>query len=444
MVLILDRYIYDFLMSWEWLGYSNDFIKWLCFRFPKPDMAFICDASAQTCYERKKITHNYDLEFYKIQRKRYLNLANELGPKVINTEKKIKQTLGEVQKEFRKFFINKLSDEDKVLTLVSYPYFTPRLINDLGLKINWNSLDWNYIIDMATKNNVEFLLCKNLLNYYEKILPKKFKKKIRKVLNICEEQKGKVFKTLEIISERFKEENIEFIVFKTFPSFDYIPTDIDILVKENDFEKAKKILKGVFSTEISHIGHKAKTFKKREFIPVDLHYEISWMGTKVINERGIWDHCRKVKINRMEFYLPSLQDELSIIIKHSVFQHHYTTLGEFYWIISLLRKANRSDLISDDYIKFLIDYCILKEFLIYGQKDIELTNFLKNNNLKKILNTINIVFFHPVTFIPKNTVRQTLDFCLTFYRNIRFWFNKKLAYNENWIQKRKKICGDKK
>ncbi|MDK2372421.1 MAG: hypothetical protein QI197_03475, partial [Candidatus Korarchaeota archaeon] len=84
-VTILDRYVYDFLISWEWLGYSNKLIRYLYKRFPRPDLVILCDASPETSYERKKETHQYSMEYYRIQRARYLNLAKDLGIPVLNT-----------------------------------------------------------------------------------------------------------------------------------------------------------------------------------------------------------------------------------------------------------------------------------------------------------------------------------------------------------------------
>jgi thymidylate kinase len=431
-IVILDRYVYDFLMSWEWLGYSNWFVRWLYFRFPRPDIGFICDASPQTCYNRKRKTHNYDLKFYEIQRSRYLNLANKLGIKVISTEKPIKQTLEEVLREFRKFFINKLSDEDKILTLASYPYFSPKLISDLKVNINWNILDWNYIIDMAAKNNVELLLCKNLLRYYRKKLSSETIKKLNRVMKICEKEKEKIFKTLRVISKRFENENIKFIVFKTFPPFEYVPTDIDILVEKDNFEKAKETLKRIFHEQILQKGHKAITFKKNGLTTVDLHYEISWSGSKSF-EKVVGKIYKKVGGDKI--LLPSVQDELSIVIAHSIFQHHYTTLGEFYFIISLLRMLNRSELknlLENENVKFLITYSVLKEFLIYNNKYIAIS--LKNNYPIDLFTINHVVFLHPARLVPKNTFRQFLDFLLSVYRNIRFRVSGKLAYNENWLR----------
>lgn len=434
-IVISDRYVYDFLMSWEWLGYSNKLAKWLYYRFPKPDVIFICDAKAQTSYNRKRKTHSYNLEFYEIQRNRYLNLADELKIKIVNTEKPVKVSFDEVLKEFRKFFISELSDEDKVLTLVSYPRFTRKL--GLELEINWSSLNWSYIIDMAFKNNVELLICKNLLGCYREELPIDIKEEISEIVKTCKKQKEKVTKTLEIISEKFKNENVRFLVFKTFPPFDYTPVDIDILVEETNFEKAKKILKDVFSENISQEDHSAATFKKEDLITVDLHYEIFWAGIKPIDEKSIWRRCRKVKINKVDICLPSIQDELYIVAAHSAFQHHYTTLGEFYFITSLSRMLDHYELLNllkTTYMKFLIPTLILREFFIYGQ-EMPLTN-LGNKNLD-FFNINTIIFFHPLKFIPKNTPEQFLDFLLTLYRNLRFRINGELPYNQSWMGEKK-------
>ena len=90
---ILDRYLYDFLMSWEYLGYSNVLIRFLYLSFPLPDIPFICEVSPQIAFVRKA---HYEIDFYRIQTKRYNTLARYFGIQVIDTSKPLKDTLDQV------------------------------------------------------------------------------------------------------------------------------------------------------------------------------------------------------------------------------------------------------------------------------------------------------------------------------------------------------------
>lgn len=100
-IVIFDRYFYDFLMSYEYLGYSNKAIRELFLSLPKPDIGFILDVSPEIAYKRKKETHDIDIDYYKVQKERYLKLAHTLGLKVIDTERPLMAVLNEVYTEIR-------------------------------------------------------------------------------------------------------------------------------------------------------------------------------------------------------------------------------------------------------------------------------------------------------------------------------------------------------
>ncbi len=431
-IVIMDRYAYDFLMSWEFLGYNTSFTKYLYLQFPKPDIPVILEVSPQVAYDRKKDTHDQSLDFYHIQRERYLELADKLKIQTINTEKDMECSLNEVINEFRRYFIDRIPNENKVLFLFTYPQFEKKLITDLRLKINWDSLDWEYILDIAAKSNVEYLLANNLIKECTSELPSEIKNRLQRVIEICENQKGKTIKTLRLLSKEFSKEKIDFIVFKTFPPFDYIPTDIDILVKRADLLKAEKLLKTVFQEEIFSMNHNAKTFKENNLVPVDLHYEISWLKVKAVDERVIWTRFRQVKIADLKINLPSIVDELDIVTAHSIFQHHYTTLGESYYMITLLRMLNNdSSLIEKDHaFRWLWSHALFREFLAYdGQKEcVNLSEHITQ------LDIYDMVFFHPLMLVPKNNYYRFVDFLLHCYRKMRYSINGTLPYNMNWMK----------
>jgi thymidylate kinase len=95
-IIILDRYLYDFLISWEYLGYANELLRLLYLNFPMPDKPFVCKVCPQIAYARKA---NYSINFYRIQTKRYEALARYFGIQIIDTSKPLKETLEEVSKD---------------------------------------------------------------------------------------------------------------------------------------------------------------------------------------------------------------------------------------------------------------------------------------------------------------------------------------------------------
>jgi len=435
-IIIMDRYVYDFLMSWEWLGYADNHLRWLYRHFPKPDLAFILDVPPEIAYARKKENHVYPLSFYVVQRRRYLSLAKDLKIRIINTERAVDECLREVFIEFRRYLINRLSDEDKVLLFYSHPRFRPSMLKELNLCFDWSNLNWEYIVDMAVKCNTESLLCKNLLRY-ENGLPSQVAKSLRYVLEKSNERIELLIRTLKVISSKLGENNIPFVVIKTIAPFDYGVTDIDIVVCKKDFERAKETLSSVFKISKSSRKHKAITYQQAhqvDILPVDLHYEISWLGVKFMDGEEVLNRKRNLILDRLTIPTPSVEDEILILVFHSVFQHHYTTLGEFFFILSLLKQMDRAEfekMVENRYVNFIFAYCALKEQILYDEENFQVSHKMRFH----ASNILDVVFFHPSKFVPKGNFVQFLDYLLGFYRKLRFRVNRRLPYNENWIRK---------
>lgn len=91
-LVICDRYLYSYLVTWEYYGMSNRFIRWLYLNFPRPDICIILDASSSIAMARKikERSHRgkeYNLGFFKFHKTKYLELAALLHIKPIDTTK---------------------------------------------------------------------------------------------------------------------------------------------------------------------------------------------------------------------------------------------------------------------------------------------------------------------------------------------------------------------
>lgn len=390
-ILILDRYAYDFLMSWIYLSYSNSIIYWLYKFFPKSDVAIIFWCRPQVAYERKKSTHSYALSFYEKQTGEYLSFANEAGIKTINTEGDINDTIGEVSSYINSKVLKSLRIEDRFLILLSIQNSHEQHKAEFDkFKFSVNSLNWKYLIQTSIKCNVENVFLNNVINFYSGHLNNEIMTNVTEVLKKSNYHIEMFLKTMEILKKELKKQNIEYVIFKTIAPFDYGFTDIDVLVRKRDFAKVQKICEGIYTEKITSNIHKAITFKKESLLPIDLHYEISWSGIKIFGEE-ILKRKRKINYKGLELFIPNKDDEIKILIAHDIYQHHYTTLGSFYWIQLLL----------------------LEKIHISPGKP---------------------VIWHSIFSLPKVQNKEQLkDTIFYFYRRIRFLVNKKLPYNEVWV-----------
>jgi thymidylate kinase len=442
-VIIMDRYAYDFLMSWKWLRCSSPRIIWLYAHFPKPHIGFILDASASVAYLRKKEDHDFALTYYRTQKRNYLNLSRILGIKVIDSTKAVEVCSKEIFAEFRKYFIAKFSEEDRFLLFFSSPTFSPRMLDELSLSFNPSDLNWDHIIDSAFKSNVENELCKNALSHYENQLPESTIRLLRRALSKSNERIALLSRSLKAVSEKLGSDGIDFLAVKTIAPFRYGATDIDILVHRKDFGKAHDSLLSTYSVSSRSKRHKAITFVNKKSLPLDLHCEISWIGRKVFDEEKLFSRKKKVTYDDLEVFVPVEEDELSILCAHSLFQHHYTTLGEFFWIMHLANgKIDLQEVVDsarcygwERSIRSLLSQLAWRHNIIYDGRRSCLGEQTEQRS-PRLLNTL--VYFHGFGILPNRSPDQLLDLFLTLLRRVRFKFSHELAYNSNWFNARER------
>jgi hypothetical protein len=273
------------------------------------------------------------------------------------------------------------------------------------------------------------------------VLPSQVKKKLSEIVEICEEKRKRIIDVMRVILEEFSKSGIQFIVFKTFPLFEYVPTDIDILVKQSDFEKACEILNKVSKAKrverATLFGHQKGV---RFFISedakdtvVDLHSRIEWEG-KAIQSSSFFLKKVMKEVNGLKIPAPSPVDELKILISHSFYQHEYFTLSDIYWISSLIESIDNFQMreMNEDELS-LIALINIRNFIL-GLGSFQLTNERAIKIGHFIQRLIKPVFFLP---LPMSKVAKPLRFLVSVYRRFMFKATKRLPFNENWFDR---IC----
>lgn len=108
-----------FLISWEYLGYSNKVIRWLYEHFPQPDIPVILWCDPRIAFNRKRDTHLQPLDFYVEQARRYLLFVKKKKIRTVNTKKGVDTTVYNVLRIINQKLVERLKLEDKILILLS-------------------------------------------------------------------------------------------------------------------------------------------------------------------------------------------------------------------------------------------------------------------------------------------------------------------------------------
>ena len=429
-VVILDRYAYDYFVSFERHGWSNRFLRFFYIHFPKPDIAFLLDARATTCLERvgrrhdEKAFSEEDIKDVNAQRERYFDFGIKIDftkreMKYINTDRKnLEESLNIVVGKLREYYSIKqnMSDEDVFLSIVSCPDFNPE-----DVRLRTIDLDYDYILDLAVKNNVELLFCNNVMRYYKKHLNDEEKSKIDRMQDLCKKKQNTMAKTLKLVHSAFEKNAIKYVVFKSLPPFDFTPNDADILVSGKDYKGARNIIKllDVKDIDLYYTNPESEGLTKP-----------SWNGISLdegmILSRRIKKNM-KIGDEKIEVFVPSPEDEIVIIAAHALFQHQYTTLGEQLYVMELI-KNNKIDWFSivfgtigwNNAFFFFIDMLVQRWFIFYGENLRILTS-------KKINLDMKPVRIHPFRYC--RSIKNIVDNVLI---RIRYKRNRALPYNPNW------------
>ena len=444
--IILDRYTYDFAVTWKYYGVSSKILEKLYLTFPKPEIPIVLKVSPYIAMKRKSheaFHKKHDIHFFKFHIEEHLKVAKMLNIPVISTENSLKTTLDKVMTYLRKYLINNLTFEDRIILFFSNPNFSfeENKLECLSLANSMDKIDWSYVIDLAVKNGVEYIFLENITMYYSSKLSFSMLSYFKEMLHICQKQYKKLLHTLSLISEIFDKNNIDYVIIKTISNFKYVPTDIDILLNKRDYKVACRILRSIYDKYKKEVMHDSVIFIKDGLFPVDLHTKISWFSKRDIDEKRVLKRKLFITFENIKIPIPSPEDELMIVCAHSIFQHHYTTLNELYQIINLLEHVNLRD-----FYKFLErdlpkdkDKVLSMLLLLTTLYDI----FFRTKFSTKIRELypfsiyyfpkLTIPIFHPLRWVRVRNSIQVIDFILTILRRIRFKVNKQLPYNINWL-----------
>jgi hypothetical protein len=208
----------------------------------------------------------------------------------------------------------------------------------------WGSLDWDKMIAIGKHQNLLPLFYQILSRHgFLEDLPAREREKLEDdfldhtALTLLYDDE------LRVILNSFQQKGVPCIILKgvSIALEFYNPresrpyTDLDILIKESDFDKAKKILMelgfGISNPEGEEIRRKyfnSVSFSKAEAhqIDLDLHWEtfiISWNERAFLGSHKVWENIRWIEFSGLR--LPVLQPYMLILYLalHFTFHHHF-------------------------------------------------------------------------------------------------------------------------
>ena len=154
-----------------------------------------------------------------------------------------------------------------------------------------------------------------------------------------------LLRTLTLLETISKSSGIEFMTFKTLAPFKFVKNDIDIFVLDKEkYLKLSEVL-GNEGFALGHVFEGEKELERENFVQIDLHNNVSWdyvgrggSGPVLFDLNEFWHNRKKIDYVGLETNVPRVEDEIIALLAHSIFQHHYLTLGECLFIGELIRS----------------------------------------------------------------------------------------------------------
>ncbi|KAF5434249.1 hypothetical protein C5S35_14810 [Candidatus Methanophagaceae archaeon] len=243
-----------------------------------------------------------------------------------------------------------------------------------------SGLDWTYIIETAQQHGIAPLLYYNLSEIVDKRVPEQVVGYLRKLYNGNVARNILVYDALSKVLKAFKHARIAVIVLKgaalaetVYRDIGLRPfSDVDILVRESDLQRAKK--------QLSELGYRldeeVSPEKYNEEFGCDLYYigkvnilEIHWdilrktksdRYTRVEIEK-LWERAVPAKIAGVDTLMMSPEDMLLHFCVHLP-KHRYNRL---IWLCDVLEIIEQTD-IDWDYVIEIAEKYRIKAYMYYG------------------------------------------------------------------------------
>lgn len=174
------------------------------------------------------------------------------------------------------------------------------------------------------------------------------------------------WQTLDFISKLFGEEGIDYLVIKSYKELPYVTVDIDIMVREQEYDMAVQLLEthGARHLEQKHrvpLPSFIENMLKRAaganmlidgLLEIDLYQSTTWTGWLCLDNEFIWRKPESVEICGVACRIPNREADLLLSLAHVIFCHGSINLLDFLYMNGLLEKTTNLDEISSEAEKY--------------------------------------------------------------------------------------------
>lgn len=300
-VVLLDRFLYDQLVSFEGLGVAREKdtpVRNLFLGGIKPHIRIVLLVDPHTAFKRKRSTHGYPLALYQQGNESYSRIAKELGEPIVRTDSQLSFSLKRV--------LDVLFDNRKFRRIVIGHWANNRTI--------FKVMEDHHLSDL---NNTQL-----------KLVSKFYLRKVQLLKS-----------TLNYIADLADEAKIDWLLYKTYMPFPYVPThDIDILIRPSDRSKVESALE---SRDVEYYGDEPGklNFRKAGLYKISIHTAVGWEGINYVSTEFLWRNVRRITWHGLKVKIPGPGPEFMSYLAHVFFELSYFRLADVIYLKGLIREG---------------------------------------------------------------------------------------------------------
>jgi hypothetical protein len=146
-----------------------------------------------------------------------------------------------------------------------------------------------------------------------------------------------LLETLQDVCSAFNKQSIRYCVFKTIKPFPTTPSDVDILLHQDDLQKAESLL---ISSGYIRTAHDAYSSTLEKEMIVDLQLQPSVSNVPYLPKMLLMKNAVIKNINGIDVYTLSPEAELIVIAAHAIYKEQMFTMNDYYAITLLAEHAD--------------------------------------------------------------------------------------------------------
>ncbi|MEM2842022.1 MAG: nucleotidyltransferase family protein [Thermoproteota archaeon] len=226
--------------------------------------------------------------------------------------------------------------------------------SDPFCKLKDEEVDWGKVLSIAEKNKLSYSFSQRIVK--ERCL---FNSRLYEALVKGRENISKLRRTLNFIFALFEQLGRELIIIKLYKGLPYITYDVDVLVREEDFQDIAQTLERQGMVNLAEVTRfkavKSLQYRRYEgvfwkngLLQIELYTDFSWAGLPSLDSSVVWESPRRVDIHGIKCPIPSREADILLLLNHALFKDGNITLLDFLYINSLLKKnVNFSELFHE-------------------------------------------------------------------------------------------------